>query len=209
MRKLWKNASRAALALTIGSIATFAGTPAPASEADLGPYFERLRTAPPRAAAARPSDAYRPMAAPQTYQRPVHRAAYTTGTLDIATLERTVANHINLYRLSKGMRPLAEHGGLAGTARAHSSAMASGTAPVSHDGMRERLMPYMGSFGYRAGGEILAYNRGAGDPAQAAMRSWINSYRHKDVIEEDYASMGVGVAQRPDGAYYFTVLFVR
>lgn len=41
------------------------------------------------------------------------------------------------------------------------------------------------------------------------MRSWINSYRHKDVIEEDYTSMGVGVAQRADGAYYFTVLFIR
>jgi uncharacterized protein YkwD len=209
MRKLWKNATRPALALALGLAATLADVPATATEADLGPYFERLRTAPPRATTIRPNYAYRTMAAPQPYQRPVHRAAFTTGTLDIATLERSVFNHINLYRLAQGMRPLAENGGLAGTARGHSTAMATGAAPMSHDGMRGRLMPHMGSSGYRAGGEILAYNRGTADPAQTAMRSWINSYRHKDVIEEDYASMGVGVAQRPDGAYYFTVLFVR
>jgi uncharacterized protein YkwD len=107
------------------------------------------------------------------------------------------------------MRPFLHNPGLAGTARTHSGAMASGARPMNHDGMRDRLMPHMASFGYRAGGEILAFNRRAGDPAQTAMRSWINSYRHKDVIEEDYASMGVGVAQRADGAWYFTVLFVR
>jgi uncharacterized protein YkwD len=178
--------------------------PATAGEADLGPYFERLRTAPP-AAADRPSQA--PQA--RTEPRPMQRASVETGTLDSPTLEHTVFNHINLYRLSKGMRPLSHHPGLAGTARTHSGAMASGARPMNHDGMRDRLMPHMASFGHRAGGEILAFNRRVGDPALTAMRSWINSYRHKDVIEEDYASMGVGVAQRADGAWYFTVLFVR
>ena len=209
MRKLWKNSSRPALALALGLAASLGGTPATASEADLGPYFETLRASPPRTTTAHPSHSYRTTATPHAYQRPVHRAGFTTAPLDVATLERSVFNHINLYRLSRGMRPLAENAGLAGTARAHSTAMASGASAMSHDGMRGRLMPHMASYGYRAGGEILAYNRGAGDPAQTAMRSWINSYRHKDVIEEDYASMGVGVAKRPDGAYYFTVLFVR
>ena len=190
------------LILLFGALVTRTAVPAAASEADLGPYFERLRSAPPAAT-------HRPAATPQPPQRPVHRAAFGTGALDIPTLEHTVFNHINLYRASKGMRPLGHHAGLAGTARAHSGAIASGARPMSHDGMRDRLMPHMGYFGYRAGGEILAYNRGAGDPAQVAMRSWINSYRHKDVIEEDYTAMGVGVAQRADGAWYFTVLFVR
>jgi uncharacterized protein YkwD len=202
MRISWKRALFPALAVSFaGAIAASAG-PAAASDGDLGPYFEHLRTTPPRVITERH------VAAPQP-QRIVSRAALSTGTLDIPTLERTVFNHINLYRLSKGMRPLTAHEGLASTARSHSMAMASGAAPMSHDGMRGRLMPHMGYFGHRAGGEILAYNRGAGDPAQTAMRSWINSYRHKDVIEEDYLSMGVGIAQRTDGAYYFTVLFIR
>jgi uncharacterized protein YkwD len=178
--------------------------PATAGEADLGPYFERLRTAPPAAA-------YRPPQPPQArvVARPMQKASVETGTLDVATLEHTVFNHINLYRLSKGMRPLSHHPGLAATARTHSGAMAGGAKAMNHDGMRDRLMPHMASYGYRAGGEILAFYRGAGDPAQTAMRSWINSYRHKDVMEDDYANIGVGVTQRADGAWYFTVLFVR
>lgn len=187
----------------LGALASRTG-PAAGGDADLAPYFERLRTAPP-VAALRPA----PTPRARAEKRPVSRAAFDTGALDIPTLERTVFVHINLHRVSKGMRPLAHHSGLAGTARAHSGEMATGARPVSHDGMRERLTPHMGFFGYRAGGEILAYNRGAGDPAQTAMRSWINSYRHKDVIEEDYASIGVGVARRADGAFYFTVLFIR
>jgi uncharacterized protein YkwD len=207
MRTFWKIAALPALAFALG----FAAGPAAGSEADLGPYFERLRTTPSQTASAhryRQPTVYRREAAAQPH-RPIHRASYSTGALDIGTLEHTVFNHINLYRVSKGMRPLGHHGGLAGTARSHSTAMATGGAPMSHAGMHGRLMPHMGYFGYRAGGEILAYNRNAGDPAQTAMRSWINSYRHKDVIEEDYTSMGVGVAQRADGAYYFTVLFIR
>jgi uncharacterized protein YkwD len=189
--------------LVLGALGARA-VPATAGDADLGPYFENLRTAPPAAI-------YRPSRVPQarTEPRPMQRASVETGTLDIPTLEHTVSNHINIYRLSKGMRPLTHNPGLARTARAHSSAMASGARRMNHDGMRDRLMPHMASYGSRAGGEILAFNRRAGDPAQTAMRSWINSYRHKDVIEENYASMGVGVAQRADGAYYFTVLFVR
>lgn len=185
--------------LLLGALAARTG-PAAAGEADLAPYFERLRP---------PAAIHRPAPPARTEQRPVQRAALNTGALDVATLEHTVFNHINLYRVAKGMRPLSRHSGLAGTARTHSSAMATGARPMSHDGMRERLMPHMGFFGYRAGGEILAVNRGAGDPAQIAIRSWISSHRHKDVIEEDYTAMGVGVAQRADGAWYFTVLFVR
>jgi uncharacterized protein YkwD len=197
-----KKTTLPALAFGFAGAIAASAPPAAAADGDLGPYFEHLRTAPPRTVAERPA------AAPHVH-RPVHRAALSPRPLDIRTLERTVFNHINLYRVAKGMRPLADHGGLAATARAHSAAMASGAAPISHDGMRGRLMPHIGYFGRRAGGEILAYNRGAGDPAQTALRSWINSGRHKDVIEEDYLGMGVGVAQRVDGAYYFTVLFLR
>jgi uncharacterized protein YkwD len=207
MPKLLKFAALPVLVLAL----SVAAAPAGASDADLGPYFERLRTAPPTQATVyryRPASTQARVAAPQA-SRPVHRAGNTTGALDIGTLEHTVFNHINLYRVTKGLRPLSHHGSLAGAARSHSTAMASGSTPMSHAGMRERLMPYMGNFGRRAGGEILAFNRKAGDPAQTAMRSWINSYRHKDVMEEDYTSMGVGVSQRADGTYYFTVLFIR
>ncbi|MCW5769992.1 MAG: CAP domain-containing protein [Rhodospirillaceae bacterium] len=175
---------------------------AKAGETDLAPYFQRLKTVEARKA--------RPVArAPQMRaQRHVLPAAY--GAMDIPTLERTVFSHINLYRLSRGMRPLAEKSDLAAVARNKSSGMATGAAPFSHAGMNDRLMPFMGGiFGYHSGGEILAYNRGAADPAKTAMISWINSPTHKEIIEGDYSRVGVGVARSPDGRYYFTALFLR
>lgn len=191
-----------AVLLAMGLL-SLSAAPAEAGDPVLGNYFQSLpKGIPPIKQAAAP----RARAAV-----PMQRASYTTSApLDTSMLEQSAFAHINLYRITKGMRPLSFHGGLADRARTHSINMASGSAPMNHDGMRDRLSPYMGGlFGSRAGGEILAFNRNMGDPARVAMQSWINSYRHKDIIEEDYNRVGVGVAMRPDGGYYFTALFIR
>jgi uncharacterized protein YkwD len=190
-----------AMACAVALIAT--PSPVGAGEADLGNYFQSLpKGVPPikqRAAAPRAKAV-----------APLHRASFvTTAPIDTSMLEQSAFTLINLHRISKGMRPLGNHSGLADRARSHSANMASGAAPMNHDGMRNRLSPFMGLFGARAGGEILAFNRNMGDPARTAMMSWLNSYRHKDIIEEDYTRVGVGVVMRPDGGYYFTALFIR
>jgi len=177
--------------------------PASAGDADLGNYFQSLPKGVP---------AIKQAAAPQRSRAgiPLHRASFsTTAPLDTAMLEQSAFTLINLHRISKGMSPVSNHSGLAGRARAHSAAMATGAAPMNHNGMRDRLSPFMGLFGARAGGEILAFNRNMGDPARTAMMSWLNSYTHKDIIEENYSRVGVGVAVRADGGYYFTALFIR
>lgn len=191
-----------ALVCAVALIAT--PSPATAGEAELGNYFQSL-----------------PKGVPQIEQRaaatqrakglvPLHRASFvTTKPIDTSLLEQSAFTLINLHRISKGMRPVSNHSGLADRARSHSANMASGAAPMNHDGMRDRLSPFMGTFGARAGGEILAFNRNMGDPARTAMMSWLNSYRHKDIVEEDYSRVGVGVAVRADGGYYFTALFIR
>jgi uncharacterized protein YkwD len=191
----------------LGVLALGQAAPATAADTELGPYFQAMRTTPVRAAHARvaPPRAFHHAAPPAR----TDRTSYSPGAFDRATLERTVFNHINLYRLSRGMRPLAEHSELAVVARNHASGVANGSQAFNHSGMRERLMPFMGGFGSRAGGEILAYNRGTADPARIAMVSWINSPTHKDVIESDFTRMGVGVAVAADGRHYFTVLFLR
>jgi len=191
-----------ALACAVALIAT--PSPAGAGEADLGNYFQSL----PKGV---PPIKHRAVATPRAKGMiPLHRASFvTTAPIDTAMLEQSAFTLINLHRISKGMRPLGDHSGLADRARSHSANMASGAAPMNHDGMRERLSPFMGMFGARAGGEILAFNRNMGDPARTAMMSWLNSYRHKDIVEEDYTRVGVGVVRRPDGGYFFTALFIR
>lgn len=194
---------RIAAMLAFGLL-SFSAAPAQAAEPVLGDYFQKLpKGIPPIKQAAAP----RARAAVV----PVSRTSYASAApIDTNLLEQSAFAHINLYRISKGMRPLTFHSGLADRARGHSTNMSTGAAPMNHDGMRDRLSPYMGGlFGSRAGGEIIAFNRNMGDPARVAMQSWINSYRHKDIIEEDYTRVGVGVAVRADGAYYFTALFIR
>lgn len=190
------------------ALALAAAAPAGLAHADdLGSYFARL----PRTPNADPTPV-RKAAAPavRPAQYAAAPAAYAPGVLDVPTLERTVFHHINLYRLSKGLRPVGEHNALAGTARGHSDAMASGAKRMNHDGMYNRLQPHLGGlFGSRAGGEILAYARGQRDPAIAAITSWIRSTTHREIMEGEYSRVGVGIAVSPDGAYYFTALFVR
>jgi uncharacterized protein YkwD len=197
-----RNGLGAAVLAAFGLLAVSV-TPAEAADPVLGNYFQTLpKGVPPIKQAAAP----RARAAVS-----MQRASFNaTAPLDTGMLEQSAFAHINLYRLSKGMRPLSFHSGLADRARTHSTNMSTGASPINHDGMRDRLAPYLGGlFGSRAGGEIIAFNRNMGDPARVAMQSWINSYRHKDIIEEDYTRVGVGVAVRPDGGYYFTALFIR
>ena len=171
------------LALGLGGCAVESGN-------TLGPYFERPRQAVPAASRA--------VAGPRT------------AVADSGLVEQNVFTLINLHRVARGMPRLTHHERLAERARHHAASMAAGRAPMSHDGMRQRLSPFLGGFfGYRAGGEILAYARDTADPARSAMASWLASYRHKGLVEDEFARMGVGVAQRGDGSYYFTVLFLR
>ena len=181
-----------------------------AGDTDLGSYFKHLQAA--EAYKARKAHRAQQAAAarPARRLRRVNIASFSRVPMDIPTLERTVFTRINLYRMAKGLRPLTAKSNLAAVARRKSVGMANGTAPFSHDGMRDRLMPFLGGFfGYHAGGEILAYNRGAADPARTAMVSWIRSPTHKEIIEDDFTRMGVGAARSSDGRYYFTVLFLR
>lgn len=169
-----------------------------ASEGRLGPYFDGLD---PDAGPARGV----------FYASAVERGASPVprGSHEPAVVQQSVFNRINLHRATRGLSPLRHHAQLAEVAGHHARRMAAG-APMSHDGMRGRLGPFLGGvFGYRGGGEILASTSPAGDPAAAAMATWLASYRHRDVIEEDYSRIGIGVARRPSGGYYFAVLFLR
>lgn len=169
-----------------------------ASEGRLGPYFDNLNPG----------------------AGPVRGTAYTAaadrsggyaphGQHDVAVIGQSVFNRINLHRATRGLSPVRHHGDLAEIAGQHARRMAAGS-PMSHDGLRGRLGPFLGGFfGHRRGGEILASTGPAGDPAAAAMATWTASYRHRDVIEEDYSRIGIGVARRPGGGYYFAVLFLR
>src|SRR5258706_4311114 len=125
---------RSGFLLALACAVTLIATPSPAGagEADLGNYFQSLpKGVPPIKQQA--------AAAPRAKGLvPLHRASFvTTAPIDTSMLEQSAFTLINLHRISKGMRPLGNHSGLADRARSHSANMASCAAPMNHDGMRD------------------------------------------------------------------------
>jgi len=58
-------------------------------------------------------------------------------------------------------------------------------------------------------GENLAHNTMAEDSAARAMRMWLDSPKHRRVMERPYFRVtGIAVAKSAGGQYYFTQLFV-
>ncbi len=127
---------------------------------------------------------------------------------ELAEIEAAVLEQINAYRQEQGLKPLATNDAIRGQSREHSSAMAQGTAPVSHQGFDGRVEAIAKSVAYRSAAENVAYNEGYADPGEQAVQGWIESPGHLENIRGDYDLTGVGVA-RDGQAYYFTQIFIQ
>jgi uncharacterized protein YkwD len=154
-----------------------------------------------------PAQAQKIAADIQVTTTPIYLAQSTN--ISTASLEQKVLAQINQYRNQRGLRSLSVNATIRQQARLHSQNMASGRVPFGHQGFQERLnaiakiIPLMGI------AENVAYNMGYADPASNAVRGWLNSPGHRLNIEGNYNLTGVGVAKSPQGAYYFTQIFVR
>lgn len=62
---------------------------------------------------------------------------------------------------------------------------------------------------WRAIGENIAFLQGYDNPAVIAVEKWMQSPSHKkNVLNANWSESGVGVVVTPDGAYYFTQVFL-
>ena len=131
------------------------------------------------------------------------------GNFSLRELEANVQREVNTYRALRGLSPLVADETIAAVARRHSEAMAAGRVQFSHDGFEERAEALQRSLPYRSVAENLALNRGAPEPDARALAGWLESSGHQQNIVGDFDMTGVGVAQAPDGSYYFTQLFLK
>lgn len=138
--------------------------------------------------------------------------AQTTGRqlLSAEALEAETRDLVNRHRRDAGLPPLRSDPAIAAIARRHSEAMAAGRVPFGHEAVEgrrrriERTIPL----------EAMAENVGANDrparsAARAAVSGWLGSAGHRENIEGDYDTTGVGVARDRRGAWYFTQIFVK
>ena len=151
----------------------------------------------------------------------------------ITDLEQWVHKRVNVHRSSQGLSRLRFNQELAAIARRHSKDMAAGRRS-EHQGFDSRrravarilplgslgenvawsrasyvetpsgVEPQRGQVGMAATGRTAAF-----EAADYIVDGWLDSPSHLQNIESpDYEITGVGVVQGPNGAYYFTQLFV-
>lgn len=124
-------------------------------------------------------------------------------------LVQSIHRQINEYRQSRNLPPLTLNSQISAQAFAHSQAMASGKVPFSHDGFEQRVQVIRQTIPYRAAAENVAFNQGYSNPDVQAVQGWLKSPGHRVNIEGQYDLTGIGIAQNPQGEYYFTQIFIR
>lgn len=123
-------------------------------------------------------------------------------------LEKEIHQQINQYRQSRNLSPLEWDDEISKHAREHSQKMANGDVPFSHEGFEQRMKAIGDKLSARKGSENVATNRGHRDPLSVAVQGWIDSPGHRENIEGDYNTTGIGIARNSAGGYYFTQIFI-
>lgn len=136
--------------------------------------------------------------------------ALTAGpALETQAMETRIFNLINSLRSKNGLNELKINGYISNLARQHSVDMATGKAPLGHQGLEDRTSLIRQKIGGSHFAENVAYNGGYADPAKEAVEDWLASPQHLINIKGKYELTGIGVAAAEDGSYYFTQIFVR
>jgi uncharacterized protein YkwD len=132
--------------------------------------------------------------------------------LDASTLrilENKIYQQVNQYRQSRGLSPLLLNRVISQQARLHSQRMAAGLVPFSHQGFDERAQNIGLTVPYQSVGENVAVNQGYDDPVMIAVDGWIKSKGHRENMEGDFDSTGIGVTTDNQGKLYFTQIFLK
>lgn len=132
---------------------------------------------------------------------------------NIFTFEHLVFDLINKKRAEFGLSPVVWNEDLERLAHAYSNEMAVNNF-FSHQGIDGKTVgkraDSMGIKKWHALGENIAYNRGHDNPFESVVESWMNSPGHREnILNNRWQKSGVGIAVTPEGAYYFTQVFLR
>lgn len=134
------------------------------------------------------------------------------GALDTESMARIVCDLVNAERRSQGLPPLVLSPELSELARVYSRDMVERSYfdHVDPEGRRvgARVEQTTGII-WRSVGENIARNRGFDDPAEMAVRGWMQSQAHREnILSAKYAETGVGAWVAPDGTVYVTQIFL-
>jgi uncharacterized protein YkwD len=130
---------------------------------------------------------------------------------DLRAMEAEVETAINRVRARHGRDPLVPTGTLAGVARAHSQDMVRRDYFDHADPDGRKPADRVGEAGvaWTRVTENIAMNMGMDDPVSRAVEGWMDSPGHRaNILDAEVTHTGVGLAERDDGGYVFTQVFV-
>ena len=143
----------------------------------------------------------------------VPTATVLSSAATTVSIEEQVFSAINRIREENHLVPLSVAKDLADVARSHSADMATRDY-FSHitpegDTMRKRVVRF-GITNWNLLAENIAMNFGHTNPAETAVKGWLNSEGHRhNIMDQDLTETGIGVAVDAKGRVYLTQLFAR
>jgi uncharacterized protein YkwD len=140
-------------------------------------------------------------------------SAAVPSAVTTVSIEEQVFTAINRFREENHLVPLSMAKDLAGVARLHSQDMATREYfnHISPDGvtMRKRVLSF-GITNWNRLAENIAMNYGHSNPADVAVKGWLNSEGHRhNILDQSLTETGIGVAMDAKGRIYLTQLFAR
>lgn len=132
------------------------------------------------------------------------------GTSDFADVESAAHEQVNRRRTRIRLPPLRLDPRISEAARRHSSDMAAGRVPVSHDGFSDRIRGLATCLRVRAAFEnVTVIQTSRSTAGLIAVEEWMDSPTHRENILRDHDTSGVGVVLGTDGYFYITQIYLR
>ena len=128
-------------------------------------------------------------------------------------IEEAVFRSVNQARVEKSLPPLQENPQVQQIARRHSEDMAArhffGHLNPDGQDVVDRLRA-QGVKEFTAAGENIFIAKKVTDPAQVAVRDWLNSPNHRrNLLNPRYTAGGVGISQGEKGTIYITQVYLE
>lgn len=153
-----------------------------------------------------------PTAVPSTPDSPSPTVSPSPAPPSLTAIAATVVALTNDFRAEQGQPALATAAPLMAFARSRSLDMATRGyfAHTTPDGLSVFDLLKQAGLSGTAARENIGWNKGypAAEVARVAMDGWIASPGHRtNLLASDVTTLGVGVAQAEDGAWYLTQVF--
>lgn len=124
----------------------------------------------------------------------------------IESLRAEIFERVNDHRTSIGLNPLKTSEFCTRIANEHSSNIANGQVPFSHEGFMDRFDAASAEVGASSAGENLASNFNS---AEDLVQGWLESPLHRENLEGDFTHMGIGIARDDSGNSYYTQFLIK